>query len=370
MLQSLIPSLKRVAITSHKHAALLRPVSIPCIISSQTTTQTLFSFSTSPIPPIISKSKNAPPEKIAEAKKLIISESNPRSQHLGKRNFPSYRGLPVNDKVNTREPTKAPDGKLLRPSQFRYDTGVTPEDMPFLHHIGHDHKPKPKFKSPRKRASKLLHQLQVEKVEESKKSKPEVWEVPFKVGDALELEVLDEGGVDNPNNKPLDVIRGVVLGRENKGLDTAIYLKDVLYGEHVERKVKLHSPMVKSLKVLEEGFINRGKKKGRRIKRAKLYYMRDRKPEGEFVCSMILHWGLLCGHIFLFQFSYTDHPHLSSPPTFLFRRNSCYQSRCFWKTLFLIKMRHVNSRKRWSLQRNFLTYLGRTSAVHSTCIST
>lgn len=50
-------------------------------------------------------------------------------------------------------------------------------------------------------------------------------------------------------------------------------------GEHVERKIKLHSPMVKSLKVLEEGFVNRGKKKGKRIKRAKLYYLRDRGME-------------------------------------------------------------------------------------------
>ena len=51
----------------------------------------------------------------------------------------------------------------------------------------------------------------------------------------------------------------------------------------MERKIKLHSPMVKTLKVLEEGFVNRGKKKGKRIKRAKLYYLRDRGLEGEFV---------------------------------------------------------------------------------------
>ena len=167
--------------------------------------------------------------------------------------------------------------------------------MPFLHHIGHDEKPKPKFKNPRKRASKLFNILNLEKEAESKAGKPAVWDVPFKVGDAVELEVLDEGGVDNPLNKKYDVIRGVVLGRENKRLDTGIYLKDVLYGDHVERKVKLHSPMVKTLKVLEDGFVNRGKKKGRRIKRAKLYYLRDRKPEGECV-----------GYVFLRMSTYDD----------------------------------------------------------------
>jgi ribosomal protein L19 len=92
---------------------------------------------------------------------------------------------------------------------------------------------RPKFRNPRKRASKLFHQLTTEAALQSMKSKPEVWNVPFKVGDAVELEILDDGGAANPNNKKLDLIRGVVLGRENKGLDTSIYLKDVLYGKCV-----------------------------------------------------------------------------------------------------------------------------------------
>ncbi len=123
--------------------------------------------------------------------------------------------------------------------------------------------------------------------------------MPFKVGDAVELGVLDSGGVDNPKNNKLEKIRGVVLGRENKGLDTSIYLKDVLFGEHIERKVKLHSPMVKTLKVLEEGFVNKGKKKGRRVKRAKLYYLRDLKPEGKWylclreLCCVCALWLLM-----------------------------------------------------------------------------
>lgn len=268
MFQSLLPSLQRAA----TNGVALRPSSINRLLSS----------TSSNMPTIPSDPNFATPEQIAEAKRLIVSGSNPRSKranNLDKRNFPSITGMPTNDKANPREPTETPDGFTLYPSKIRYDTGVSPADMPYLHFRSHDEKPKPKFKNPRKRASKLFNELKMEAVAESKESKPEVWEVPFKVGDAIELQVLDDGGVNNPNNKPLDVIRGVVLGRENKGLDTSIYLKDVLYGEHVERKVKLHSPMVKTLKVLEEGFVNKGKKKGRRIKRAKLYYLRDRKPE-------------------------------------------------------------------------------------------
>lgn len=232
--------------------------------------------------PIIEpRSKSATKEAIDAAKALFSPQTTiPRSRGTNPRLYPSYRSLPTSA-TNERKPTSSPDGKTLYPSKQRFDTGVSPDDMPFLHHHSHDDKPKPKFKNPRKRASKILNELQMEAVAKSKESKPEVWEVPFKVGDAVELQVLDSGGVDNPQNKKLDKIRGVVLGRENKGLDTAIYLKDVLFGEHVERKVKLHSPMVKTLKVLEEGFVNKGKKKGRRVKRAKLYYLRDMKPEGE-----------------------------------------------------------------------------------------
>lgn len=235
--------------------------------------------STSTIPSIPSLQKPATSDQIAAAKKLITAPSLPRSQMNKSRLFPSYRSLPTNEKYSPRQSATTPEGKTLYPSKTRYDTGIAPADMPYLHHIGHEEKPKPKFKNPRKRASKLFNELQLEAVAKSKESKPEVWEVPFKVGDAVELEVLDSGGVHNPQNQRYDKIRGVVLGRENKGLDTAIYLKDVLFGEHIERKVKLHSPMVKTLKVLEEGFVNRGKKKGRRVKRAKLYYLRDRKPE-------------------------------------------------------------------------------------------
>jgi len=278
MFPSLISSLQRVAITPNTpiHHALLRST------TTITSSSSIRLLSSSAVPPIKSNKKSATPQQIAQAKERIISPSNPRARagnNLDRRTFPIYRGLPTNNR-HKRDPTENPEtGRTLYPSKVRYDTGVTPGEMPYLHHFGHDEKPKPKFKSPRKRASKLYNELQMEAAAKSRESKPAVWDVPFKVGDAIEIGVLEDGGVHNPNNKKLDFIRGVVLGRHNRGLDTGIYVKDVLFGDHVERKVKLHSPMIKTLKVLEEGFVNRGKKKGRRVKRAKLYYLRDRKPE-------------------------------------------------------------------------------------------
>ena len=71
--------------------------------------------------------------------------------------------------------------------------------MPFLHHI--PNKPKPKFASPRKRASKLYNELQNEAIQTSIKSKPNVFGSPFRVGDAIELEVAFEGFVHIPTKE-------------------------------------------------------------------------------------------------------------------------------------------------------------------------
>ena len=274
MLPSLIHSMERVAITNSARSSSI----IARHLSSSTTT-------TTSIPTIGKVNKNASPDQLKDAKDLLTPRLHPQ-----KSSVPTYRGIPTKMQ-NERSPTETPNGLTLYPSKHRYDTGVTPEEMPFLHHIGHDDKPKPKFKSPRRRASKLYNELMTEKIAEGKASKPAVWDVPFKIGDSVELEVVDDGGVDNADeNKRLDVIRGVVLGRHKRGLDEAIYIKDVLYGEHVERKVKLHSPLVKTLKVLEEGFINKGKRKGRKIKRAKLYYLRERGMEGEYI---LFHYRVL-----------------------------------------------------------------------------
>lgn len=133
---------------------------------------------------------------------------------------------------------------------------------------------KSKFKTPRKRASSLFHMLIKEHVEKSINNNAEVLKVPFNVGDAIEITYVDQGGVNNPNTKK-DKMRGVVLGKINRGLGSSIYLRDVMFGEPIDRKIQLHSPRLKSLRVLEENFVFKKKK---RIKRAKLYYLRDRLP--------------------------------------------------------------------------------------------
>ena len=161
--------------------------------------------------------------------------------------------------------------------------GVPVEEMPFLHH-----KKRPryrdyvKFKSPRKRASGLLTQLQKETVQKSKEAKPEVFETDFSVGDAIECEVIEQGGVNSSEKRK---VRGVVLAKYNKGMDSSVLIRDVLFGTSIERLLPLHSPLVKSLKLLEKNFIYKGRRK---VKRAKLYFLRDRNPNGKWMMRRCL----------------------------------------------------------------------------------
>jgi large subunit ribosomal protein L19 len=155
---------------------------------------------------------------------------------------------------------------------------VSPEDMPYLHHGKRPrYRAYEKFKSPRRRASKLYDVLMKEAIDKSKISRPKVWNTPFAVGDSIEIENVEEGGV---NAKSTEKIRGVVLGIFRKRLDHSILIRDVVFGEPVETRVPLHSPLLRSIKVLEKNFVHKGKKK---IKRAKLYYLSERNPLGTFL---------------------------------------------------------------------------------------
>ena len=151
-------------------------------------------------------------------------------------------------------------------------TGTDPSSMPY-HHFTRYEKPKPKFRNPRKRASKLFAELSSELVERSRTANEAVLGVPFRVGDAIEIEMVNQGGIGSAD---LERIRGVVLGRVNRGLGSSVLLRDVVMGEPLERRVQLHSPLLRSLRVLESNFVHKGKK---RVRRAKLYYLRNRKPE-------------------------------------------------------------------------------------------
>jgi large subunit ribosomal protein L19 len=151
---------------------------------------------------------------------------------------------------------------------------VPDAEMPFLHFRPQtllDKSPHKKFISPRKRANKMMTEITKEAI--AKAHKPQVHDVEFRVGDAIEITMVSQGGV---NSNETEKIRGVVLGIDRGGLGTGVYLRDVVFGDPVDRKIPLYSPMVKNVKVLEKNFVFKGKRK---VKRAKLFYLRDRLPQ-------------------------------------------------------------------------------------------
>jgi large subunit ribosomal protein L19 len=153
---------------------------------------------------------------------------------------------------------------------------VERQDMPFVHH---GRRPRfrdyEKFKSPRRRASKLFEELNNEACVKAREANPKIWQENIRVGDSVELKMVSQGGLKDSDKQEVEKIRGVVLGMVKRGLGSSVILRDVVYGLPIERKIPMYSPMIKDATVLERNFIFKGKKK---VKRAKLYYFRDRNP--------------------------------------------------------------------------------------------
>lgn len=85
----------------------------------------------------------------------------------------------------------------------------------------------------------------------------------FKAGDTVNVGVrIVEGATDR-----VQAYEGVVIARRNAGVNSSFTVRKISHGEGVERKFKLYSPMLQSIKVIKRGI----------VRRAKLYYLRDRR---------------------------------------------------------------------------------------------
>jgi large subunit ribosomal protein L19 len=84
----------------------------------------------------------------------------------------------------------------------------------------------------------------------------------FRPGDTVRVHIrVSEGGRDR-----IQVFEGVVIRRRGKGLNETFTVRRVSYGVGVERTFPVHSPRLEKIEVVREG----------RVRRAKLYYLRER----------------------------------------------------------------------------------------------
>ena len=88
-------------------------------------------------------------------------------------------------------------------------------------------------------------------------------EVPdFGPGDTVAVQVKVVEG----QRERLQTFEGVVIAKRNRGLNSSFTVRKISHGEGVERVFQTYSPSVATIEVKRRGD----------VRRAKLYYLRDR----------------------------------------------------------------------------------------------
>src|SRR5690349_24346302 len=106
----------------------------------------------------------------------------------------------------------------------------------------------------------LIQTLEKEQIEKLSAGK----QIPdFGPGDTVLVNVK----VIEGDKSRVQAYEGVCIGRAGRGLNESFTVRKISYGEGVERVFPLYSPMIDSIKVVRRG----------KVRRAKLYYLRDRR---------------------------------------------------------------------------------------------
>jgi len=117
---------------------------------------------------------------------------------------------------------------------------------------------------------KNIEEINKEKVKKilEKKKIPD-----FFAGDTIKVGVrISEG-----KRERIQYFEGVCIAKKNRDINSSFTVRKISFGEGVERTFALYSPIVGSIKVIRSG----------RVKRAKLYYLRDRKGKSARIAEKI-----------------------------------------------------------------------------------
>jgi len=75
----------------------------------------------------------------------------------------------------------------------------------------------------------------------------------------------------------IQYFEGVCIAKKNRNINSSFTVRKISFGEGVERTFALYSPIVGSIKVIRSGT----------VRRAKLYYLRDRKGKSARISEKI-----------------------------------------------------------------------------------
>lgn len=85
----------------------------------------------------------------------------------------------------------------------------------------------------------------------------------FQPGDTVRVNVRIKEG----ERERVQAYEGVCIARQGQGIDESFTVRKISFGEGVERVFPVLSPMIESIEVKRRGV----------VRRAKLYYLRDRR---------------------------------------------------------------------------------------------
>jgi len=107
----------------------------------------------------------------------------------------------------------------------------------------------------------IIQKLEEEEIKRMGKKLPE-----FSPGDTVIVNV----GVVEGERKRVQAYEGVVIAKKNRGINSSFTVRKVSSGEGVERTFQTFSPTIDSIELKRKGD----------VRRAKLYYMRQRSGKG------------------------------------------------------------------------------------------
>ena len=112
-----------------------------------------------------------------------------------------------------------------------------------------------------------INKESVKKILTTKKI-PEVF-----AGDTIKVGVSIAEG----KRERIQYFEGVCIAKKNRSINSSFTVRKISFGEGVERTFALYSPIISSIKIIRSG----------QVRRAKLYYLRDRKGKSARISEKI-----------------------------------------------------------------------------------